>query len=145
MFNKIANITAGFSLASSMIEAGKLGVRKAKANAKHEVAIKDIRDYTGDSKLNTSSDKHNAMKEIIRKGGFFISLYKMKGAATGFARGFCEGMKPNIMSAGFAAFTLAAKGRTAKMVGVAGCAISSAWDFVKNGTNLFADKDTIEK
>ena len=111
MFSKIANVAAGCSLASTFIEAGKRGVRKAKANAKHELTVKDIRDYTGDSKLNTSSDKNNAMKQIIRKNDLFSSLYQIKGAVTGFVRGFCEGMKPNLISAGFAAFTLASKNR----------------------------------
>ena len=144
-FNFIANTASIMSIASSVIEAGELGVRNAKQSARTAVAIKDIKDYTGDSMLNKSSEKHNAMKELIRSGDFFSGAYKVGGAVTGFCKGFWNGMKGNWLSAGFAAITLAFKSRTIKAVGLIGMAGSMGYDFIKNGTNLFTKKDIIEK
>lgn len=144
-FNFIANTASIMSIASSAIEAGELGARNASQAARTAVAIKDIKDYTGDSMLNKSSEKHNAMKEIVRNGDFFTGFYKAGGAISGFFKGLWDGMKGNFLSTGFAAMTLAFKNKTVKTVGLIGMAGSMLYDFVKNGTNLFTKKDIIEK
>lgn len=145
IFNKVANTAAVLSLASCVIESGAKGVKTAKADSKTEVAIKNIRDLTGDSKLNKSSGKYKAMKEIVRSSDFTAPIYGAKGAITGFCRGAFHGIKNNILSIPFAAMTLVCKGKIGKTIGIAGLGISMAWDFIKNGTNLFTDKSTIEK
>ena len=144
-FNFIANTASIMSIASSAIEAGELGARNASQAARTAVAIKDIKDYTGDSMLNKSSEKHNAMKEIVRNGDFFTGFYKAGGAISGFFKGFWEGMKGNFLSTVFAAMTLAFKNRTVKTIGLIVMAGSMLYDFVKIGTNLFTTKDIIEK
>ncbi len=150
MFNFVANAASVLSIASSAIEAGECGLRNAKKSASRAVAIKDIKDYTGDSVLNKSSVKHNTMKEIVRRGDFFTNIHEAGGAISGFCKGVWEGMKGNWLSTGFAAMTLAAKGKTntsraVKTVGMAGMTLSMLYDFIKNGTNIFTKKDTIEK
>lgn len=144
-FNFIANAASILSVTSSAIEAGELGVRTAKQSARTAVAVKDIKDYTGDSMLNKSSEKHNAMKEIVRNGDFFTGIYKAGGAISGFGKGLWDGMKGNWLSTGFAAMTLACRNRTAKTIGLIGMTGSMLYDFIKNGTNLFTRKDIIEK
>lgn len=145
IFNKVVNTAAVLSLASSVIEIGAKGAKKAHANAKTELAIKDIRDLTGDSKLHRSSGKYKAMKEMVRSGDATSSLYEAKGAITGFCKGAFDGIMNNALSMPFALIALISKGKTGKTVGIIGCGLSMAWDFIKNGTNLFIDKDTIEK
>lgn len=145
IFNKVANTAAVLSLASSVMEMGAKGIKDGRANSKTELAIKNIRDLTGDSKLNKSSGKYKAMKEIVRSGDFTAPLYEAKGALTGFCSGVFQGAKNNILSMSFATMTLLSKGKVGKTIGVAGLGISMAWDFIKNGTNLFTDKSTIEK
>ena len=145
VFNFAANAAAVLSLASTSIEAGKMGVKKAKANSRTEVAIKDIRDYSGDSVLNKESDKYDAMKKMVRESDVTAGLTRFKGAVSGFFQGAWSGLKDNLISAGFAGLTLAAKNKTIKTIGVIGCGLATTWDFIANGTNLFANKDTIEK
>ena len=75
-FNFIANTASIMSIASSAIEAGELGARNASQAARTAVAIKDIKDYTGDSMLNKSSEKHNAMRLFQRLlGGYERQLF----------------------------------------------------------------------
>jgi len=145
IFNKVANTAAVLSIASNVFEAGKMGAKNAKSMAKTELAVKDIRDLTGDMKLNKPSDKYSAMKEMVRGGDVTAPLYKAKGAVIGFFKGAYEGMKGNWLNTGFAALTLATKNKTMKTIGVVGCGVTTAWNFIKNGTNLFTDKSTIEK
>ena len=145
LFNFVTNTMAALSLGSTALEAGKMGVKKAKANARTEVAIKDIRDYSGDAVLNKESEKYDAMKQIVRDGDVSVGLYSVKGALTGFFEGAWNGLKDNFVSAGFAILTLVAKSKTVKTIGAIGCGLATAWDFIANGTNLFANKDTIEK
>ena len=144
-FNFVANATAITSLASSALEAGELAVREAKQSAKTAVAIKDIRDFTGDSMLNKSSEKHNAMKEIVRNSDFTVGIHKAAGAITGFFGGFVEGMKGNLPATGFSLITLLSSNRTVKAIGAVGTGVSMFFDFIKNGTNFFVDKSLIEK
>lgn len=137
---------AALALTSTAIEAGRKGFKKASAGAQTAVAVKDIRDYTGDSKLNVSSDKHNAMKEMVRNSNLTTGLHGIKGAVCGFCKGMYEGIRNNIVSTSFAILTLASKkNNVLRTIGVIGCGISTAWDFISNGTNLFTKKDTIEK
>ena len=133
------------SLASSSIEAGKMGLKKAKASAKTAVAVKDIKDYTGDSLLDKPSDKYDAMKKIVRDGDITSTFHAVSGAVSGFFKGAYDGFKDNVVSAGFAILTLASKNKVVKTIGAAGCGIATAWNFISKGTNLFANKDTIEK
>ena len=145
MFKLIANSAAICSLASNIIEAGKMGCRQASAGAKAELAIKDIRDYTGDSLLNVPSDKYNSMKKIMREGDATAGLFEAKGAIKGFFRGALEGMRDNWLPAIFSVTTLFAKSKTVKTIGLVGMAATTAWNLIANGTNLFVDKDAIEK
>ena len=156
-FKFVANSVAILSLASSAIEAGKKGFKKADSCAKTSVAVKDIQDYTGDSLLNKPSEKYNAMKEIVRNNDVSSGWQAIKGGVLGFVKGAFNVVKDNIVSVGFAILTLAANGKNPdtgkitklskgiKTVGVIGCGASMAWDFIKNGTNLFTKKDVIEK
>ncbi len=144
-FNFIANAASIMSITSSAIEAGELAARNASQTARTAVAIKDINDYTGDSMLNKSSEKHNAMKQFVRNGDFFTGFYRAGGAITGFCKGLYDGMKGNWLSVGFSALTLASKKKAPKMVGLIGMTCSMAYDFIKNGTNLFTKKNIIEK
>lgn len=144
-FNFIANTAAILAIGSNAIEAGEVGARRASKGAQTAVAVKDIKDYTGDSLLNKSSEKHNAMKEMVRKSDFLTGFHKIGGGITGFASGIVEGMKGNWLSTGFAALTLAIRNRTAKTIGVVGTGVSMLWDFLKNGTNLFTKRNLIEK
>ena len=144
-FNFVANAAAIASLASSAFEAGEMGAREARQSSKRAVAIKDIRYFTGDRVLNKSSEKHNAMKAIVRDSDFLTTFHKIGGGVTGFFKGVFDGMKDNLITAGFSIITLLSKNKTVKTIGVAGLGISTAWDFLKNGTNLFTDKSLIEK
>jgi len=145
-FNFIANAASVLALTSNAIDAGKNGLKNGSTSARNAVAIKDIRDYTGDSVLNKPSEKHNAMKEIVRSGDFTTGFYKAGSAITGFFKGVWDNMKGNWASTGFAALTLASgKNKNLKSIGVVGMTISLVYDFIKNGTNLFVRKDTIEK
>ena len=147
MVNKVAsNVMAVLSLSSTAIEAGKRGFKKASAGAQTAVAIKDIQNYTGDSRLNVSSEKHNAMKEMVRGTDIAVGIQGVKGAIGGFCKGMYEGVRDNIVSTGFAILTLASKkNNVLRTIGVIGCGVSTAWDFISNGTNLFTKKDIIEK
>ena len=144
-FNFGANAAAIASLASSAFETGEMGAREARQSSKRAVAIKDIRELTGDRVLNKSSEKHNAMKAIVRDSDFLTTFHKIGGGVTGFFKGVFDGMKDNLITAGFSIITLLSKNKTVKTIGVAGLGISTAWDFLKNGTNLFTDKSLIEK
>lgn len=144
-FNFIANTAAILAIGSNVIEAGEVGARRASKGAQTAVAVKDIKDYTGDSLLNKSSEKHNAMKEMVRKSDFLTGFHKIGGGITGFASGIVEGMKGNWLSTGFAALTLATRNRTVKTIGIVGTGVSMLWDFLKNGTNLFTKRNLIEK
>ena len=145
-FNTVANAAAICALASNAVKAGKMGAKPAKANANTELAIKDIKDYAGDSQLNRCSDKYNEMKNIVREGDWTPGLYKAKGAITGFCKGAFEGMKDNWLTAGSAVLTLASRrNKVLKTIGLVGTGITTAWNFLANGTNLFTQKDTIEK
>ncbi len=144
-FNFIANTAAILAIGSNVIEAGEVGARRASKGAQTAVAVKDIKDYTGDSLLNKSSEKHNAMKKMVRKSDFLTGFHKIGGGITGFASGIVEGMKGNWLSTGFAALTLATRNRTVKTIGIVGTGVSMLWDFLKNGTNLFTKRNLIEK
>lgn len=144
-FNFIANTAAVLSLTSSAFEAGEAGMRNASQNAKAAVAINDIKNYTGDSLLNKSSEKHNEMKKIVRSGDLTTWFHKSSGAVSGFIKGAAQGLRGNLPSVGFSALTIAAKNKTLKTIGVVGVGITTAWDFLKNGTNLFTKRNTIEK
>lgn len=144
-FNFVANAAAALSLVSTGIEAGENGARKASASMRNAVAIKDIKDLTGDSLLNKPSEKHNAMKNAVRELDLFTGFYKAGGAIAGFTKGAVQALKGNIPAVGFSALTLAARNRAVKTIGVAGVLATTAWDFLKNGTNLFTKKNMIEK
>ncbi len=144
-FNFVANTAALLSLASSAIDAGQKGKSKASKNARCEVAIKDIKTYEGDSTLNYSSQKHNEMKKMVSNSDFLTGFYKAKGAISGFFGGATESAAKNLPSIGFAAFTLGTKNKTLKTIGLTGTLLSMVIDFIKNGTNLFAKKNVIEK
>ena len=85
------------------------------------------------------------MKAIVRDSDFLTTFHKIGGGVTGFFKGVFDGMKDNLITAGFSIITLLSKNKTVKTIGVAGLGISTAWDFLKNGTNLFTDKSLIEK
>ena len=144
-FNFIANTAAILAIGSNAIEAGELGTRRASKSADTAVAVNDIKNYTGDTVLNKSSEKHNAMKQMVRKADTLTGFHKIKGGTLGFVSGIVEGMKGNWLSTGFAALTLISKNKTVKTVGLIGTGASMLWDFIKNGTNLFARKNTLEK
>ena len=146
-FNFLANTAAILSLTSTGIEAGKKGVKDAKYSAQTKVAISDIRNVTGDSMLNTESEKHKAMKESMRNLDLWTKTRKVIGATTGFVSGASKIIKNNIPQIGFSALTLAAGNKHTKLktIGVIGIGISTLYDFLKNGTNLFTKKDMIEK
>ncbi|MCD8025185.1 MAG: hypothetical protein LUE64_06585 [Candidatus Gastranaerophilales bacterium] len=144
VFNVVANTAAIASIISIGLEAGQMGARTASKSAKTAGAVKDIRDYTADSKLNKSSEKYNAMKEFTREHDFTYGLYKAGGAVTGFAKGVSKGLKGNIPTLGFSALTLLSKNKTIKTASIVGMGVSLAWDFIRNGTSLFRKKDQIE-
>ena len=50
-FNFVANATAITSLASSALEAGELAVREAKQSAKTAVAVKEQKEFLGESRF----------------------------------------------------------------------------------------------
>lgn len=143
--NIIANGAAISALGSVAIEAGAMAKRRASRASKTAVAIKDIKDYSGDATLNKSSDKHNSMKKYVRNSQVLTNLTRAKGAVTGFLSGITEGMKGNIPTTIFSIVTLASKRREIKVASTVLMGCSMAWDFIKNGTNLFADRKIIEK
>lgn len=146
MFKIIANTAAALSLASTVIETGSKGFKRASKGAQTAVAINDIKNYTGDSLLNTSSEKHNSMKAAVRKfDNVGTTFHKAKGAVGGFFDGCTDALKNNLSTVGSSILTLASKKKPIKMAGMVGLGISLAWDFLKNGTNLFTKKDYIEK
>ena len=145
IFNFLTNTASVLAITSNAVEAGKKGLNNASQAARSAAAIKDIKDYTGDSVLNKASAKHNTMKEIVRSIDVTRPFNKAGGAVSGFCKGFWEGMKGNWLSTGFAAMTLVSKNKIPKTIGTAGMTISLVYDFIKNGTSLFARKDIIEK
>lgn len=145
VFNVLANIASVATIASVAIDAGQRGFKNGSKSAQNAVAIKDIKDYTGDSVLNKPSEKHNSMKAMVRESDFFTGFYKAGGAVSGFIKGAGESLKGTLPMLGFSALTLASKNKTAKTVGLVGMGVSHVWDFLKNGTNLFTKKDIIEK
>lgn len=145
MFKQIANTAAVLSLASSIIDAGKKAMKDASNCAQTAVAIKDIKDISGDSLLNAPSEKYNTMKSFVRNADLTTGSYKVAGAVYGFVTGFAKITKNNLASISFSILTLASKNKVMKTIGVAGTGLSMAWDFIKNGTNLFTKKNSIEK
>ena len=145
IFNFLTNTASVLAITSNAVEAGKMGLKNASQSARSASAIKDIKDYTGDSVLNKASEKHDAMKEIARSIDVKRPFNKTGGAVSGFCKGFWEGMKGNWLSTGFAAMTLASKNKIPKTIGTAGMTISLIYDFIKNGTSLFTRKNIIEK
>lgn len=145
MFRFIANTAAFLSITSSAIEAGKKGLNDASKCAQTAVAIGDVKDITNDSYLNKPSEKHNAMKEFVRKHDLLSGTRRAQGAMYGFVTGIAKGIKGNLLSIGFSTMTLASKNKKVKTAGVIGTGISLVWDFIKNGTNLLIKRDVIEK
>ncbi len=145
-FNFVANAAAIASLVGITAEAGGRGARVASQSGDRALAIKDIRDLTGDSYLNSPSEKHNTMKRWVRESDMLSGFYKAGGAISGFFRGAFETVKGNLPTIGFSALTLATRNRTVKTIGLVGAAASMLVDFVLNGTNLFSkNKNLIEK
>lgn len=145
IFNLTANAAAIFSLVSVGVDASKTALKQASHSSKTEVAINDIKNYSGDSILSKPSEKYNSMKKMVRELDITTGFHKAKGAISGFASGFAKGMKDTLPIVGFSFLTLASKNKTVKTVGVAGMGISTVWDFLKNGTNLFSKRNLIEK
>lgn len=144
-FNFVANAAAITSLVGVTAEAASRGATVASQSGKRAVAIKDIKDLTGDSMLTSPSEKHNAMKKWVRKSDMLTGLHKLGGNISGFFRGVSDSLMRNLATTGFSVLTLASRNRTVKTVGIIGALTSMAIDFVKNGTNMFTDRNLIEK
>lgn len=145
VFNFVANAAAIASLTGVTVEAAGRGKKVGSQSADRAVAINDIKNLTGDSFLNSPSEKHNAMKKWVRGLDITTPFIKAGGAVSGFFKGAGETIKRNLPTVGFSALTLISRNRTIKTIGIVGTVVSMAYDFIKNGTNLFTNRNLIEK
>lgn len=135
---------SALGLASVIIEAhdmGKRGVRKGKAQAS---ADKFVRDQIGASKLNTDSDKHNAIKEFTEHADISDKFVEFGGMAGGYLSGFAKCLKNNIFTVGFGTLCMFAKSKAIRTIALIGMGASILFDTITNATSLFERKDYLD-
>ena len=161
LYRFLTNASAIIAGATVAYESHRMGTRKSAETVKLQGAKDTVRDTIGTSKLNYPSPVHNEIKKKIFNFKTPNSLKNLTHGITGYFDGFVNGVAHNIPTIGFAALTLACKTKlkdvivngvtkqkvnhaSLKTLGIVGLGVSIAWDFLKNGTSVFEQRNYLD-
>lgn len=147
--------TAAAAMAGSacLYDVHKQGVRSATLTREKNYADDFIAQEIGSSKLNYPSAKHAAIKNWMLNFKFPHKFSEIVNTVGGYFKGAVKGIANNFAPLACSALTIflgankkiASKHPNLQKYALFATGITTAWDFIKNGTNLFERTDYLKK